>query len=394
MKPDFPEISLSSFTYDLPADRIAMFPAHPKDTSKLLCWDQGNISHHIFRDLPEILDHRHFLVFNNTRVIPARLLFPAGSDRTIEVFLLNPLNPHWTAWECQIGGRKKFREDMELRVSTGHEGKELWLTASWISRDRNEIRLNCTDGYSIAEALDIFGKTPLPPYIKRAANAEDVRDYQTVFARNPGAVAAPTASLHFTPEVLLALKEKNIGSDYLTLHVGLGTFKPVTAATAAEHDMHAERYVVTAEFLDKLLNASDTIIVAGGTTAMRLLESLYFAGAGVLSGRESPLAIEKDAGFDADLKQYETQQALAALRDMAVARGGFLEGSTAIFIVPGFDFRICSGLITNFHQPGSTLLLLVAAFVGEDWRKLYDTAMSGEYRFLSYGDASLLLKGA
>jgi S-adenosylmethionine:tRNA ribosyltransferase-isomerase len=244
------------------------------------------------------------------------------------------------------------------------------------------------------EALEIFGQVPLPPYIKRKMTEEDRERYQTVFAKVSGAVAAPTASLHFTERVLKNLDTAGIKRSYLTLHVGAGTFKPVKAELASEHEMHKEQFFITTGLLKEIMaHLSDgSLIIASGTTSMRVLESLHYIGSRILLGMDNPSEIAADVGFDPSYKGIDKMSAMAELQRYVQTAGGTLGGNTSIFILPGFEFKVCGGLITNFHQPGSTLMALVSAFVSEDWRLIYDHALGSEYRFLSYGDASLLMR--
>jgi S-adenosylmethionine:tRNA ribosyltransferase-isomerase len=386
-----PSLRIADYSYHLPEDRIAAFPEHPRHNSRLLVNDHNNLSDHYFYQLPDLLDPDTFLVFNNTRVIPARLIFSLEGEKHIEVFLVKPLNAEWTDWECQIGNRRKFKDGITLRAEVTKDDQQYWLEASWISRDENRVHLASADGLNMHEVLDLFGRVPLPPYIKRDVTSEDKADYQTIFAQNAGAVAAPTASLHYTPEVMQSIREKGISADFLTLHVGLGTFKPVTAATSDGHAMHQEAFEVTADFIGNLLQNLHKKITPSGTTAMRVLESLYYVGAKALLGRKSPHLIPRDAGFDPELNAFDVEHALRATLQLAQTNGGTITGETSIFILPGFPFRLSKALITNFHQPGSTLLLLVAAFVGTGWQKMYEKAIEKRYRFLSYGDATLLV---
>lgn len=386
-----PSVQMDQFTYELPNDRIAMFPVEQKDQSKLLIYKNGTIQHEYFYDLPKALDPESLLVFNDTKVIPARLLFQSSSHKTIEVFLLKQHANDPEIWECLVGNRKGFKENEHL-VLQHSEMTEVRLTASWFSRVENLVRLSVSPDMDIIDAIELFGNVPLPPYIKRRATAKDRDYYQTIFAKSPGAVAAPTASLHFTPNVFHNLEEKGIDHSFITLHVGLGTFKPVTAKSSSEHEMHSERYQVSQAFLEKLKNNLEKNIVPVGTTSMRVLESLHFAGARLLMNVTNPFHISRDDGFNPAYKKFKLSETLDSLIAFTKQYNTDIIGETSIFILPGFQFQLSNALVTNFHQPNSTLLLLVAAFVGDDWRKVYDAALDKDYRMLSYGDASLLFR--
>jgi S-adenosylmethionine:tRNA ribosyltransferase-isomerase len=387
-----PNFSFRNLNYLLPENRIAAFPLADRDHAKLLYYKQGEIiQDYHFYDISQLLPSGSLLVGNNTKVIPARLVFPKEQGSPIELFLLTPLSPDWSVWEVMAGNRRKFKEGQTLSLITGDDNK-IKLTASWEDRNHNLIRLMVTAPFSIPEALEIFGKVPLPPYIKREMTLEDKERYQTVFAEIAGAVAAPTASLHFTENVLHNLDLAGIRRNYLTLHVGAGTFKPVKSEFASEHEMHKEQFYITSALVSEIIAhlRSDSKIVATGTTSMRVLESLHYLGARILLGIQNPADIPPDAGFDPRYLNINLQDSLDALLSFIHRLGGTISGNTSIFILPGFDFKICSALITNFHQPDSTLMALVSAFVGEDWKKIYRHALENDYRFLSYGDSSLL----
>lgn len=387
-----PDIPFSSLHYDLPDERIAAKPLEQRDSSKLLQYRQGAITDHVFRELPGLLPEGTMLVGNNTRVIPARLLFPKDSGTVVEVFLLTPMNAQWTLWKAMIGNRRKFREEESLTIEAEHEGMKLGLSVSWYHRDSDIVRLDSLTSQAIHDLIEMLGKVPLPPYIKRAADEQDKRRYQTVFAEVPGAVAAPTASLHFTPEILEELNRLGMGPEFLTLHVSAGTFKPVTSTHTSGHEMHHEHYTVTAGLIEKLIRhlESGGRVVPIGTTSMRVLESLYYIGVQIGRGQDGAQNVQPDAGFMPHLQDMDTLEALRILLRFAQEQGGKISGHTAIFILPGFRFRVCHGIITNFHQPGSTLIALVAGFIGENWKKVYAHALNSGYRFLSYGDSSLL----
>ncbi len=380
-----PALTIADYTYVLPNARIAEQPVIPKHNSKLLIYRDGEIHDSIFLNIGQNIPSNSRLVFNNTKVIPARLIFQLVSGQHIEIFLLSPKNDTWTIWECLVGNRKKFQENDVLSATT--HGSTLQV--NWLNRDSNTIQLTSDSNLSMPELIDVFGRIPLPPYIKREAQQSDTINYQTVFAQSPGAVAAPTASLHFTNEVVSDIQNRGIAMSEVTLHVGLGTFKPVTATNTAEHDMHTEKFIISQSFVEALLSDPQSLIPSG-TTSMRVLESLFYVGASALLGLPNPHIVTRDVGFNPIYRGVDTQAALEKLLLLIKENGGELSGETSIFILPGFPFKLSSGLITNFHQPNSTLLLLVAAFVGDDWQKIYNHALDNNYRFLSYGDASLL----
>jgi S-adenosylmethionine:tRNA ribosyltransferase-isomerase len=390
---NIPQFAFQNLQYLLPENRIAGFPLAERDHAKLLHYHDGLIQDYHFYDISTLLPTGSLLIGNNTKVIPARLIFPKEEGSNVELFLLTPLSPDWSVWEVMVGNRRKFKEGQTLSL-TGGDDNEITLTANWQNRNLNVIRLQVSQPYSIPEALEIFGKVPLPPYIKREMTHEDKERYQTVFAEVAGAVAAPTASLHFTERVLQNLDEAGIKRNYLTLHVGAGTFKPVKTEFASEHEMHKEQFHINSELLADIVShlRSGSKVIASGTTSMRVLESLHYLGARIMQGVQNPEDIPHDAGFDPQYKNVNLNDSLDALSSYVVQLGGELSGNTAIFILPGFDFKICDALITNFHQPGSTLMALVSAFVGEDWQKIYGHALESDYRFLSYGDSSLLFR--
>jgi S-adenosylmethionine:tRNA ribosyltransferase-isomerase len=384
-----PDIPVSRFQYDLPESAIAQEPLPERDQSRLLQFRSGQISHHVFKELPGLLEEPALLVFNDTRVIPARLWFYNKQGVRIEIFLLKELSHDETndsyIWECMVGNRRKFKEGETLSLNS--DGVS--LQASWYDRENNKVSFRCSGRSAFLDILEAFGHMPLPPYIKREDNYSDQERYQTVFARNAGAVAAPTASLHFTESVLSALAQRGHSKAFLTLHVGAGTFKPVTSEGTAGHLMHTESFSISKETLLALEQAPRVIAV--GTTVMRVLESLYYAALRITEGK-TPVRIEQHDPYRLDLPGWSLSEVLRIILAYLEREGlSQLEGETSIFIMPGMKFRICSGLITNFHQPGSTLLMLVEAFIGPDWRGMYAEALGKGYRMLSYGDSSLLV---
>ena len=382
-----PRISISDYDYSLKEDQIAKYPISPRDNAKMLVYDSNEITHTTFIDLAEFLSHEDTMYVNNTKVIPARLWFKKESGAPIQIFLLKPLSPDWTVWEALVGNRRKFKEGDELSLMNENE---LNLTATWQSRDDNHIHLRTDADVSIPEVIEKMGEVPLPPYVNRETEDSDKDDYQAIFAKERGAVAAPTASLHFTDRLLESLQSKGVTQQDITLHVGAGTFKPVSTDFVDEHEMHAEQFSVEVDAIDELLKRTEGVL-AVGTTSARVLESLPLLGAKRLLGQKKEVFVSSSDGYREELKHISTREALLSLREWCVEMGGELKGETQIFMVPGFDFRLTQKMITNFHQPKSTLILLIAAFIGDDWRKVYASASGSDYRFLSYGDGSLLV---
>lgn len=390
-------LHLNDFTYDLPPYYIATHPLPERDQSRLLVYDKGSIRHEQFINLASQLPENALLVFNNTKVIPARLLFrkPTGAD--IEIFLLEPVAPsplvtvamqatHTATWRCAIGNLKKWNVG---KVLTKCVNNVEWR-AELLDRENGIVSLHWSGNQPFATAIAQLGNVPLPPYIRRAPEDADRERYQTIYSLNAGAVAAPTAGLHFTDRVFKTLESKGIRTDYVTLHVSAGTFQPIKTDLVQDHVMHNEQVTVTKDNIVHLLQNPEVIAV--GTTSMRTLESLYWFGVKLLREPNTSFQVEQRDPYIHYGSLPSAAAALEAIMKYMDQRGiGSVTGETAIYILPGYTFRICRGLITNFHQPGSTLIVLVAAFIGADWRKLYDEALLQEYRFLSYGDSSLLL---
>lgn len=397
------EINLKDFHYDLPKASIAAHPLENRDQSKLLIYHKGRLLHEKFNQITQYLPKESLLFFNNTRVIPARLFFQKGTGALIEVFLLQPKSPTnlvnlamqtrgYCEWQCMVGNLRKWKAG-EYFIKTVPLGMaKLELKVELIDKVNKTVAFHWDARFTFAEIIEAAGEVPLPPYIKRKATAEDKPRYQTIYSTKEGAVAAPTAGLHFTEEVLMQLDVKCIAKDYLTLHVGAGTFLPITEAEVTAHPMHKEQVVVNRQNLQNLLQPGREVI-AVGTTSVRTLESLYWFGIKLLKNGPSEFRIEKLYPYQFTheaLPSYPTaiQAVLAYMQQQNLQE---IVGETEIFIMPGYQFRICRGMVTNFHMPGSTLILLVAAFVGEDWRKIYAEALQNNYRFLSYGDSSLLI---
>lgn len=397
----FPDIRLSEYTYMLPAERIASHPVNVRDDARLLVYQEGSISHHVFSQLDSLLPENSTLFFNNTRVIPARIHFKKHTGATIEIFIIKPTRPSQDivqvmattqscSWQCLIGNLKKWKNAEVLRQEIDVDGRPLVVCVTLLNKERSEVQFDWTCQLHFSNVLDVLGKIPLPPYIKRDAEPDDKVRYQTIYAKNKGAVAAPTAGLHFTNEVLTNLAYKGIKSEFLTLHVSTGTFQPIQSKDVASHPMHAEEILVTLQNIRNILNNDFTIAV--GTTSLRTLESVFWYGVKMLESRDAPFIIEKDFPYRKMHELPDVQDAIEAVYEhMKHKQTDILKGTTQLFIVPGYKFRIVKGLITNYHMPGSTLILLVAAFIGTDWKRVYMEALNKNYRFLSYGDTSLLL---
>lgn len=392
------EILIKDYWYELPEERIAKYPLPERDSSKLLVYKDGAIAHSGFKNIGEFLPVNGTLFFNNTKVIPARLFFQKETGAVIELFLLNPVKPSSLVvqameargncqWECIIGNLKRWTEGLVLRRAINN----IIITASLVNRDKGVVEFTWEPAaLSFAEVIVESGQTPLPPYLNREAEESDKERYQTVYSQQQGAVAAPTAGLHFTDAILDKLRAEGHHTEFLTLHVSAGTFQPVKVENAVEHTMHNEQVVITKENIEALLKSKN--VVAVGTTSMRTLESLFWFGVRLSKDASAPFRIEQDDPYtlNADLDLHEALTFI--LNRMEQSKQEVLYGETSIYIMPGYDFKVVDALVTNFHQPGSTLMLLVAAFIGEDWKKVYDTALTGGYRFLSYGDSSLLFK--
>lgn len=390
------DIHIKDFSYELPDDRIAKYPLAERDTSKLLVYNKGNISHDIFRNLTAYLPQGALMVYNNTRVIQARLFFQKESGARIEVFLLEPHAPRdyeqifqargMCEWKCLVGNSKKWKTGA-LRLCTASENDDIDLQVERV--DDSVCRFLWKGDMSFAELLERVGELPIPPYLNRHSEPNDKITYQTVYARIKGSVAAPTAGLHFTDRVLHDIDALGIEREEVTLHVGAGTFKPVKSETISGHEMHSEFISVKRSSIERLI-AHGGRAVAVGTTSVRTLESLYYLG--VRAYNHQPLTeVEQWEPYETSpsLTAVEALEALLAWMD----ENGLdvLHTSTRIIIVPGYSYHIVERLITNFHQPQSTLLLLVSALIGNDWHKVYDYALSHEFRFLSYGDSSILI---
>jgi S-adenosylmethionine:tRNA ribosyltransferase-isomerase len=394
------KIQISDYNYILPDNRIADFPLEKRDESKLLVYKKKQIQDAVFLNLPNYLDPESYIVFNNTRVVRARLCFFKENGSKVEVFCLEStefeptqamMQKHNSKWLCFIGGAKKWKTNTQLKLEIGNTilyavkreqvGKAYIVEFSW----EPSVKY-------FAEILEIFGNIPLPPYIKRLAESIDSERYQTVYAKNKGSVAAPTAGLHFTESLLQRLKNEKHNIEELTLHVGAGTFKPVEAETIIDHEMHNEWIDFEISTLENLSKSTKKCI-AVGTTSMRTLESIYWLGVKCILNPKieiSELTIKQWDAFNLP-QNYDPKIAIEALLDWANRNKlKNISTQTQLLIAPGYSFKLCTALITNFHQPKSTLLLLIAAILGDSWKEIYKHALDNDYRFLSYGDSSLL----
>ena len=397
-------INIKDYNYELPDSRIAKYPLEERDQSKLLEFRDSCITEHIFRDLPGLLPDNAIMVFNDTKVVPARLHFRRESGASIEVFCLEPhlpveynLNFASTGqceWRCIVGNVKKWKGDvLRLDNPDGDESVSLMnLRAELVERqgETSIVRFCWDNGAAFSAVLEACGRIPIPPYLNRDTESIDSERYQTLYAKYRGSVAAPTAGLHFTDAVLEAIRSRGIDTETVCLHVGAGTFLPVKSDNVAEHRMHREPFSVSLDFLMKLRHGGHQVI-AVGTTSVRTLESLYYVGVGIIEEGEAK-DVDQWAPYSREY-DYSLEESLDAIIDYLKARGETsLRVGTRIIIVPGFRFRVVDVLVTNFHQPQSTLLLLISAFIGGEWKPVYEYALAHSFRFLSYGDSSLLFR--
>jgi S-adenosylmethionine:tRNA ribosyltransferase-isomerase len=396
-------ININDYTYDLPRERIAEYPVKERDQSKLLITDHAGIAQDRFENISKYLPGNGLMVFNNTRVIRARLLFFKNTGARIEVFCLEPVEPSAeiniafesaspVVWRCLIGNARKWRSGkLNMMLGNGRGS----LSAEQIGKEEDSFLVRFswdTTSASFSEILDDAGKVPLPPYIEREAEEGDIHRYQTIYALHDGSVAAPTAGLHFTERVLDTLKKKDISFGNVTLHVGAGTFKPVEESDIRKHNMHTEQIIAGKTMVQKLLSGKDHI-TAVGTTSMRTLESLYWYGVMLEEDKKAAFSISQWEPYIADRRLPSREKALNnILALMESEKREFIAGDTSLIIVPGYQFHIADILVTNFHMPRSTLLLLVAAFAGDRWKEAYQYALNHDFRFLSYGDSCLFFR--
>ena len=399
-------INLDDYNYDLPEDRIAQYPVQERDMSRLLIYRNKEIFHDTFKNINIHIPAQSLLVFNNTRVIRARILFNKVSGAVIEVLCLEPLFPsdYETSlgsekpviWKCLVGNLKKWKTGI-ISTSFKYLGNVYELTAEKIETDGETSRIlfrwNCSE-LSFGEVIEMTGHIPLPPYLNRQDEPEDLDRYQTVYSLINGSVAAPTAGLHFTDHVIDKLQQDKIKSTNITLHVGAGTFKPVKSKDISDHKMHCEHFIVHKETIDLLLENQGNIITVG-TTSVRTIESLFWLGVKLTGHPLSdpvPLSLGQWDAYEMNSKVSVTDSMNAILSYLKMSNLPFLEASTSIIIVPGYQFKMTNGIITNFHQPCSTLLLLISAWTGSSWKEIYRYALENDFRFLSYGDCSLLIR--
>ncbi len=403
-----PKIKIADFTYNLPEERIAKYPLAQRDDSKLLIFEGANITERKFSNLSEILPSGSMMVFNNTKVVPARLMFKKPSGAIIEIFCLEPVEPNDYAlcfssvaecsWNVVIGNAKRWKSgEVNFLCDESHPGAfALNLRAELIYKGDNNgsvVKFKWDSGASFSEVLDICGRIPIPPYLKRDTESLDLERYQTLYAKVKGSVAAPTAGLHFTENVLNSLDKAGIMRNNVCLHVGAGTFVPVKSELISDHKMHTEPFSVTKAFLESLLAlAPDKKVIAVGTTSTRCLESLYFLGVQCIKNG-FPTSVSQWEPYSEEFGYTLKESLSALLKYMERENLESLTARTAIIIVPSYKFRVVDVLVTNFHQPQSTLLLLISAFTGGDnWKRIYDYALNNDFRFLSYGDSSVLFR--
>ncbi len=392
----------NDYFYDLPEDRIAKFPLENRSDSKLLVYKKEKIQSDSFENIIDHLSSNSFLLFNDTKVIEARLHFFKDTGARIEIFLLNPEAPNkeiavamaakqQCSWICTIGNKKKWKNNSILELPLSVDGAQIVLKARLIRNDENEVLFTWGTDHSFADILHYAGKIPIPPYLHREKQLIDEERYQTVYSNHKGAVAAPTAGLHFTDQLIDNLKVNNVKTGYATLHVSASTFKPIQEEDFRHHDMHEEQIVMTVETLKELIHHDNIICV--GTTSLRILESVYWMGVQLLLNENNPFYVDKSYPYKIqDIDLPNAKIALKAIVNHLEEQGvDHIYGQTQIFIYPGYSFKLCKGLITNFHMPKSTLLLLISALIGDKWKEVYDFALANNYRFLSYGDSSLLI---
>jgi S-adenosylmethionine:tRNA ribosyltransferase-isomerase len=399
-----PSIRIEDYNYNLPDIQIAKYPLSERDASKLLRYEEGKVSEYIFKDLPSLLPSGSLMIFNDTKVVPARLHFQRETGAHVEVFCLEPVNPpeYNTAfaatgccrWKCVIGNAKRWKNDVLLLYNPGNDQDvaSLGLKARLVERNGETgiVEFSWQDGNPFSRVLEICGTVPIPPYLNRETESIDTERYQTLYAHVRGSVAAPTAGLHFTSSVLDEIAAKGIDCENVCLHVGAGTFLPVKSSDVADHPMHREPFVVSLDLL-KRIRANKGKLIAVGTTSVRTLESLYYLGVSCIENGK-PEDVGQWVPYERDYA-YSLEESLDAIISYLQNNGlDEIKAGTRIIIVPGFRFRLVDLLITNFHQPESTLILLISAFVGGDWKTIYDYALTHNFRFLSYGDSSLLFR--
>lgn len=400
------EILLDQFDYELPDDKIAKFPLPNRDQSKLLVYKNNKIEVSKFENIANFLPEKSHLVFNNTKVIPARLFFQNKTGAAIEILLLQPFNNEYaksfaessrSTWECMIGNKKKWKPNEILTKSLVFENIEIDIKVICLDSEKNILKFEWKSNKNeilFAELLEYLGEIPLPPYLNRKPTISDSNTYQTVYSKINGAIAAPTAGLHFTQNTFDSLTKSNISTQFITLHVGAGTFLPVKEKNVVNHKMHREQIIFQKKEIETLIENIGTIIPVG-TTSMRALESLYWYGVKIYQNNLLPNS--KQDFFIEKLYPYENPENLQPIESLKIILNfmkmnklEIIVGETEILILPSYRFKLCKGIITNFHQPQSTLLLLISALIGDNWKKIYEFALNNNFRFLSYGDSSLL----
>ena len=400
-------IRIEDYDYPLPESRIAIYPVAERDHSKLLIYnkEEGKITDALFHQLPDFLTEDNWLVFNNSKVIHARLLVHNATGAAIEIFCLEPLAPTsdpavaftlsgCVTWKCMVGNARKWKHPLEIEVPINERVIRIQAERGEAIEGTFEVTFSWKESdVSFAEWIEAYGKVPLPPYIHRDAEDSDTERYQTVYACHDGSVAAPTAGLHFTDELLHSLNKNGVETEYVTLHVGAGTFKPVSSETIGDHFMHEEKILITEDFIRKLLNNKEKQLIAVGTTVTRTLESLFVIGAKMHLGLPNPFLVEQWETYDNPaIHKVTVNQSLTAILECLKRQDtDMLRASTRLIILPTYTRHIVNGLITNFHQPKSTLLLLISNFLGDKWHQVYQHALENGYRFLSYGDANLYI---
>ena len=399
-----PDIRIEDYNYELPDEKIAKYPLSKRDASKLLHYESGNVDQKLFTDISSLIPEGSLMVFNDTKVVPARLHFQRETGAHIEIFCLEPVLPEEYVsmfavtdrcrWKCIVGNVKRWKNDTLTLYNPDNDPaiSSMGLKADLILREgeTSVVEFSWADGAPFSKVLEVCGSVPIPPYLNRDTEDIDLERYQTLYARYRGSVAAPTAGLHFTEEVLDKIRERNVSLETVCLHVGAGTFLPVKSSLVSEHTMHREPFVVTLDFLEKLLARAGKV-VAVGTTSVRTLESLYYIGVKCI---ENGVPSDVDQ-WDPYVRNYDysLEDSLKALVEyLKVNSLKELQLGTRIIIVPGYMFKVVDVLVTNFHQPQSTLLLLISAFVKGDWKNIYDYALTNDFRFLSYGDSSILFR--
>ncbi|TBR19599.1 MAG: S-adenosylmethionine:tRNA ribosyltransferase-isomerase [Chitinophagaceae bacterium] len=398
-------LSIKDFSYSLPADRIAKFPLEKRDGSRLLIYNQGVISKDLYQNIANHIPENSLVIFNDTKVVEARILFEKTTGGMIEIFCLNTHEQYSditlalkqkknVLWHCLIGGASKWKHGQILEKKVFFEKKEFTLKAQLVEKKKESfiVLLSWDElDLSFAEVLHVAGEIPLPPYLKRKVESTDADRYQTFYARDNGSVAAPTAGLHFTESIFKSFTQKNISKDFVTLHVGAGTFKPVTTDRMEEHEMHSEYIIVSKATIENILKHLKKNIIAVGTTSFRTIESLYWMGVKIINKEPENLSLSQWEIYDLETENIAPQLALNALL-LWMNENGFsrIIAQTKIIVAPGYKPKIVSALVTNFHQPQSTLLLLIASLIGNDWKKVYEFALLHNYRFLSYGDGNLI----